>query len=268
MSHIVKMKLMYVLMIFFVGMLIIQMGFVVTHQIRDISSHNLAITYILFDLVLVYALSRIIWRVARQWYLSRHWLRIFRAETQSKLTKELNYKYRSWGTEIIVVQDDAFIALTMGMLRPKIIISTGVIRLFDEREVQAILLHEWFHCRNHDNPKLFLSTLLVDAFGYLPIIKPVFHYYKICKELLADRFAIKQMGTELHLGNVLMKLIKLGEIQRREIAVHFTESAIDYRIMQILEPDKTVKVQIALLRPLLLSCLFLILMMIGGSGSS
>jgi len=268
MSPILKMRLMYVLNVFFVVMLISQMGFVLTHQIRDISSDNLVITYILFDIVLIYTLSRIIWRVVRQWSLSRRWLQVFRAQTHAKLTKQLNYRYRSWKTEIIVVQDDAFIALTMGMLRPKIIISTGVIRLFDEKEVQAILLHEWYHCRNHDNTKMFLSTLLIDAFGYLPIIKPIFHYYKIWKELLADRFAIKQMGTELHLGNVLMKLINLGEIQRREMAVHFTESAIDYRIMQILEPDKTVKVPIALLRPLLLSCVFLILIMIGGSGSS
>jgi hypothetical protein len=83
--------------------------------------------------------------------------------------------------------------------------------------------------------------------------------------LLADRFAIKQMGTELHLGNVLLKLVNAGNLQQRAIGVYFAETALHYRIMQILEPDKTVNVPIALFRPLLVSFSFLLLFMVGGS---
>lgn len=265
MSSVVKMRLVYALMVFFVLSISMQMGLFLTNQIRDFKLQGIWIFTILFDLVIVYTFVRIMWRVVSQWYLSGKCLHSFRSHAHKRLTKQLNYKYRRWNTELIVVEDDAFLALTIGMLRPKIVVSTGVFNLFNENEVKAILLHEWYHCRNRDNIKMFISTLLADGFGYLPIIQPSVRFYKTMKELLADRFAIKQMGTELHLGNVLLKLVKLGKIQRREGAIHFTETAIDYRIRQILEPEKAVKVPIALFRPLLLSCSFLLLIMIGGS---
>lgn len=265
MSSVAKMRFVYALMILFATVIIMQMGLFLIHQIKNFQLQELWIFDILFYLVIGYTFIRIMWRIVSQWYLSRKWLNIFRTHAHHKLTKQLNAQYRRWNTEMIVVDDDAFLALTIGMLRPKIIVSTGVFKLFNEHEVKAILLHEWYHCRKRDNIKMFITTLLTDAFGYLPIIKPSVRFYKTMKELLADRFAIKQMGTELHLGNVLLKLVKVGKINLREAAVHFTETAIDYRIMQILEPEKAVKVPIALLRPFLLSCLFLLLISIGGS---
>ncbi|GIP34465.1 M56 family metallopeptidase [Paenibacillus sp. J2TS4] len=264
MNSVVKMRLIYALIIFFVLSVTVQMGLFLTNQIRDFKWHEIPISNVLFDLLIVYTFVRIMWRIAKQWYSSRKWLKIFRSHTHNKLTRQFNYKYRRWKTELIVVEDNAFIALTMGMLRPKIVISTGVLKLFTDMEVKAILLHEWYHCRKRDNIKMFISALFVDAFGYLPIIQPSVRFFKTMKELLADRFVIKQMGTELYLGNVLLKLVQLGKIKRREAAIHFTETAIDYRIMQILEPEKAVRVPIALFRPLLLSCSFLLLIMIGG----
>lgn len=265
MSPVVKMRLIYALMIFFASVVLMQMGFILIHQIRNFEVQGMLLSHILFDLVIAYTFVRMMWRIVNQWYLSSKWLKIFRSRAHHKLTKQLNDKYRRWKTELIVVEDDAFLALTIGMLRPKIVVSTGVFTRFNEDEVKAILLHEWYHCRNRDNIQMFISTLLTDAFGYLPIIKPSVRFYKTMKELLADRFAIMQMGTELHLGNVLLKLVKSGHINRRKAAIHFTETAIDYRIMQILEPEKVVKVPIALIRPLLLSCVFLLLISIGGS---
>jgi len=47
-------------------------------------------------------------------------------------------------------------------------------------------------------------------------------------------------------------------------AVHFAASAMQYRMMQVLEPDQTVKVKIALLRPLLVSLSLLLLLLLGG----
>lgn len=259
-----KLRWVCALMLVFVAVVIVQMAIIVAYQVRHGILHGSIVTYVAIDLVIGYTLSRILWRIIRQWSLSRRWLKQFRANRHCKLTKRLQYKYRSWGTEIIVVQDDAFVALAIGMLPPKIVISTSVLEMFSDKEVEAILLHELYHCRNHDGPKMFLSTLLVEAFGYWPIVKPVFRYYQTWKELFADRFAIRQMGTELHLGSVLLKLAKCGNMHQREAAVHFADTTMHYRIMQVLEPDKTVKVPAALLRPFLASCSFLMLVMLGG----
>jgi hypothetical protein len=265
MSPVLKMRLVYSMTICFAVAVIVQMGLFLTGQLQNYGRYGCAATTVVFGLFTAYTLVRIVMRIAGQWRSTRKWMNTFRAHVHVRLTKQLNYKYRSWGTEIIVVRDDEFLALTIGMLRPRIVLSTGVLERFNDHEVKAILLHEWHHCRNRDNPKLFGSSLLVDAFGYLPITKSVHDYHKIWGELSADRFAIQQMGTGLHLGNVLLKLVQQGLVPQRPGVVHFTEAAVHYRIMQVLEPEQAVKVPVSLLRPFLVSCSFLILIMIGGS---
>ncbi|NUU64401.1 M56 family metallopeptidase [Paenibacillus agri] len=263
MSARLKLRWMSALMLVFIAVFSVQMGIFVTRQVGESSLKACIMLYWAFDLIIAYTLIRVTWRITAQAYLSRKWNRLFGSMKHDKLTKALNYKYRSLGTEIIVVQDEAFVALAMGMLKPKIIISTHVLEQFSDKEVKAILLHEWHHCRNRDNVKLFLMTLFTEAFGYWPIMKPIFRYYETWTELLADRFVMTRMGTELHLAKVLLKLSKWGKIQPA-VAVHFAASALNYRMMQVLEPNETVKVKIALLRPLLFSISMLLLLMLGG----
>jgi len=261
---IAKLRWIYGLLIVFVVAVAVQMGTLAFHQITAGEPPYPSAIAILVDLVIVYTLGRLAWRCVKQIYWSRVWHERFRGSRHERLTKRLNYKYRSWGTEIIVVRDSAFIALTLGMLRPRIVVSTALFEMFGDKEIEAILLHEWHHCRNGDGLKQFLSALVEDAFGYWPIIKPIVRHYRTWKELFADRFAIRQMGTELYLGNVLLKLAKLGNVRHREGAVHFADGTMQYRIMQVLEPGQAVKVPLSLLRPLLVSCSLLLLLMLGG----
>ncbi|GGG64612.1 M56 family metallopeptidase [Paenibacillus radicis (ex Gao et al. 2016)] len=263
MSPPVKLRWIRVLLAVFLGLFSAQMVFFATRQIDGSQLGANLLIYIVFDLVIGYTLIRAIWRITAQLYLSRKWYKRFTSNQHHKLTKQLNYKYQSFGTKIIVVQDDTFLALAIGLFKPRIVISTQVLHLFSDNEVKAILLHEQFHCRNRDTLKTFMMTLLTDAFGYWPIMMPIFRYYETWTELLADRFAIRQMGTELPLASVLLKLAKLGKTQPAA-AVHFAASALHYRMIQVLEPHQTVKVKIALLRPLLASLSLLLLFMLGG----
>ncbi len=241
----------------------VQSAMYVAHSLRFDGPECVTVTLIGAGLVIGYMLIQVIWRFSAQAFLTWKWQRHFRSNENVKLTKRLAYKYRTLGTEILVVNDDGFTALALGMRRPIIVISKAVLDLFDEDEVKAILLHEWHHCRNRDNAKLFLARLLTEAFGYLPISRPFFRYYQTWTELLADRFAIRRMGTELPLASVLLKLTKLGDRRRHSAAVYFA-TTLDYRIAQVLEPDKNVKVKAALFRPLLVSVALLLLLTMSG----
>lgn len=263
MSPSVKLNWIYASLAVFIALFSLQMGLLVSHQLDGGRLQGALATFILFDLVIGYTIIRATWRIIAQRYLTRKSLRLFRSRQHHKLTKRLNYKYSSLATEIVVVRDEAFLALAIGMRKPKIILSTAVLQMFDDDEVKAILLHEWHHCRNRDNVKMFLLTLLTEAFGYLPIMKPVFRYCQTWTELLADRFAIQRMGTELHLASVLLKLTKIRK-NDHAAAVHFAATTMHYRMIQVLEPYQSVKVKVAFLRPLLVSVLLLLLFMIGG----
>ncbi len=167
---------------------------------------------------------------------------------------------KKWGTEFIVVNDEKFIALTIGFFQPRIIVSTGVLSMFSNHEVEAILLHEWYHCRNRDPLKMFLLALILDGLGYIPTMKAMVRDFKTWKELLADRFAIKQMGTEYYLGNVLLKLSKVGKMQHSTAVAYFAENAINYRIMQVLEPKQRIHVPMSDFKPLLLTLSLIFIM--------
>lgn len=264
MNPALKLRSAYALMIVFVAVVVVHMGTFIAYQVRNGALHGPIVYYAIIDLFIGYTLGMLIWRSIRQLRLSQKWLQQFEANKHAKLTRRLNYKYHDLGTEIVVVRNDSFVALAIGMLRPKIVISTMVLAMFSDKEIKAILLHESYHCRNRDSQKLFFSALLLDAFRYLPIVKPIYRYYQTWQELYADRFAMRQMGTERYLGSVLLKLAKHRNLQRCEAAVHFASTTLQYRIMQVLEPDRCVHVPLALLMPFLRSCSIVLLFMLGG----
>jgi len=212
---------------------------------------------VLFNVLITYTAVRIVWHIGKQFYLSRKWFGIFYAKKHEKLTKRLNYKYRNWDTRILVVCEESFIALTFGFIRPRIVISTGLLNLFHDEEVEAILLHERYHCLNSDPIKIHLSSLVLEGMNYVPVLKGLFHYYKTWTELLADRFAVREMGCRYTLGKVLLALSSHAKNQRHPVGVSFSNVAINYRILQVLEPDKMVRVSFLNLQSVLASLVIL-----------
>ncbi|MGG2196860.1 M56 family metallopeptidase [Paenibacillus validus] len=257
-------------------MILVQMGLYIAHQLWDVRlpwnffqycisalkeetvAHN--VIKFLINVIILYTFGKMIWRLYKQLRLTQKWLRVFHSKKHTKLTKQLNDKYKKWGTEFIVVNDEKFIALTIGFFQPRIIVSTGVLSMFSNHEVEAILLHEWYHCRNRDPLKMFLLALILDGLGYIPTMKAMVRDFKTWKELLADRFAIKQMGTEYYLGNVLLKLSKVGKMQHSTAVAYFAENAINYRIMQVLEPKQRIHVPMSDFKPLLLTLSLIFIM--------
>lgn len=274
-----RVKLIFAVMVLFGLLMLMQMGLYVAHHIWNVPIHWNILEYCirilsetsaghsgitwLVHLFIVYTTGRIVWRICKQWMDTRKYVHWFRTFQHRELSEQLNNQYRHWNIEIIVIKKDTFLALAWGLWNPKIIVSTALFNQFDEREIRAILLHERYHCRSRDGMKLFLTTLMVDAFGYLPIVKSISRYYETWKELLADRYAVDQMGNEYDLGNVLLKLVKSETAAlHRTAGVHFAKTAINYRIQQILEPNKAIHVPMALTRPLLLSSLIVLAMSI------
>lgn len=51
-------------------------------------------------------------------------------------------------------------AFTIGLFRPKVVISEGMIQTFSDEEMDAIIFHEEYHQNNHDPLKLFLFYVI------------------------------------------------------------------------------------------------------------
>lgn len=215
--------------------------------------------------LLAYSLSRMLLRILKQWRLTAKALHLFRSCLDPELSKRLQEQYREWNTEVLVVHDKSFVGLNIGLWRPRIVISTAALAQCSAEEVKGILLHELHHCRKRDNLKLFILTLMAESFFYLPVIKPVLRFVHTWLELFADRFAIRQMGTSLHVGSVLLKLAGGEKAPAYGAALRFAGTALDYRMLQVINPEEEVQVPLKLQRPFLVTCCFLLLLMVGGS---
>lgn len=208
----------------------------------------------LLDVTVFYTLSLTIWATLKQLVLSNRAYRKLSRYQNEQLTKELNEQYGRFGDDLIIVVNSAEpLAFTMGFLRPRIVLSVGLIEMLSEGELNAVIHHEEFHQKHRDPAKTLFLYLVASVMWYLPILKWFHQNYKIIRELLADQYSIARLGTQEHLGSALLKLLKRGKQTTLSFShVSFADTSINYRIRQLLEPNQEIPLQLPL-KPLMIS---------------
>ena len=162
-----------------------------------------------------------------------------------------------------VVDLDTPVAVCYGLLRPRLVLSTGLARGLSRAELEAVVRHEQAHLRHRDPLRLILIRALADAVPAVPVLREAAEAVAVEQELAADRDALAAVGADA-LGGALLKVgDALGPLHGRGAAIG-AFSAIDARIDQLLgapprlpPPPRTIP---AALVVLLLSPLFCVLL--------
>ena len=158
------------------------------------------------------------------------------------------------------------LAFCIGLLRPWVVVSTGLAEHVSPSELTAILAHERQHQQRRD-PLRFLVVILVRAILYpLPIIHDLSRSFVTLIELEADEAAIAWSGRPM-LASALYKLLTLATPQ--EVPPRFTVvtpfSVQSSRLSCLLDPHHTPPLSFSLprlvvsLSPFLLLCLTMVL---------
>jgi beta-lactamase regulating signal transducer with metallopeptidase domain len=276
MSAQLKSKLIFLSILLLCTLVLLNMGLYITHVLYSLQYTLGILNYLIsftagysqihhllhagFYILIIYSFFRVCVRIVKQYTLTLKWNRYFNENENSLLTKFINEKYRHNKSEICVIEHPGFVALTIGIFKPRIVLSSIVLTQFDDQEIEAILLHELYHLKNYDPLKVFLITIILDAISYFPIMKVLVHNYKICKELMADQFAISIMNTSYGLSKALLKINRIKKTTPISIGVGFANSTINLRIKQILEPENSVKIPFDYFKPLVQSCVIFTLM--------
>ena len=66
-------------------------------------------------------------------------------------------------------------AYTIGLFRPKVVMSEGMLQTFSDEEIDAIIFHEEYQ-KNWDPLKLFCFTLLAEGMMYIPRVVTAISY--------------------------------------------------------------------------------------------
>lgn len=203
------------------------------------SGKHLSIDFVFASLI-IYTIMTLLSKIGRQWILT------YRFERNANLIprNQMGLKWRSLLLEhqnVYFMQSNSPFAFTIGLFRPKIILSTHLLSEFSFGEIKAILFHEECHQRSYDPLKTFLLSLFSESMKYIPLFKDLLYRYKTLKELLADQYAMAKMESTLELGSALLKLIKIQSVSTPMTTVSFSDMDTSLRIQQILEPNHSLQ---------------------------
>lgn len=199
----------------------------------------------MLDALVIYTFIFLIWKISSQCYQTVRMQKQLELYKDHKLTAEMNASYSPNENYFTIVSYPVPLAITMGLMHPKIVLSTGLMNLLNDDELEAVIAHEMAHVKNRDPLTIFFMTLCSSTFWYIPILKWLNQQYRILKELVADDFAIEKQETTVHISSALLKMLKVKKPDTMAFTyASFADTTINYRINFLLNPLKEMRVNI------------------------
>ncbi|MDG0792629.1 M56 family metallopeptidase [Cohnella ginsengisoli] len=164
---------------------------------------------------------------------------MLRRTADARLSRRYARRFGFGPRRLTIIRADAPVAMTVGFFRPRIVLSTGLLRMLEPAELAAVVAHERHHLRRRDPLALFALSLGRTALWYVPLLGWAEDKYKTAIEVLADRHAIASSnGGAKELGSALLKLLRQGGPAKVPAAsASFADASVNLRIRLLLDPQ-------------------------------
>ena len=110
---------------------------------------------------------------------------------------------------LVVVELEQPHCFTIGLLRPVVVVSSGLLAALTSEELQAALFHEAVHARLHDPLRVLTASIATAAVFFAPVLRGLEASARLCEEVEADRLAAERCGV-LPLLSALHSLLESG----------------------------------------------------------
>lgn len=111
---------------------------------------------------------------------------------------------------VCVVSSESLFAFTRGVLRPTVIISSGLLSQLTPEEIRAVLAHEAYHVRQRDPLRTLVVLALSRALFFVPLLQGLASAYRVEKEIEADRWALGHASASA-LAAAMLKMVGAPE---------------------------------------------------------
>lgn len=109
---------------------------------------------------------------------------------------------------LLIINDDSLkAAFTHGLLRPRIYISTGLMKCLSKEELRAVFLHELCHRDKRDPLKFLALGFLRNAFFYIPASSLLASFFRLKSEHEADDAAVRY-SEPVSLASAILKVAR------------------------------------------------------------
>lgn len=152
-----------------------------------------------------------------------------------QITSELKIKGK-----IDIVKDNNKLSFCYGIIKPRICISTGLIKALNPGELRAVVLHESYHLKNHDPFKIILAKTASLMFFFIPLFREMQRHYALSKEIAADHVVIQNNHKTLLLS-ALSKLLINNQPRFVGVAALASVEDLEKRIMYLTKQKVNIK---------------------------
>src|SRR3990172_8671969 len=104
---------------------------------------------------------------------------------------------------VIIVEDGKDCAFTIDWFSPKIVASSGLLNRLSYCQLEAVILHEYYHAKFKHPLLLIVGEILSSSLSLLPILKDLIRKMRIVLEKEADRYVFEQQKTARYLNLAL-----------------------------------------------------------------
>lgn len=136
---------------------------------------------------------------------------------------------------LIEIKENKPVIFCYHFFRPRICVSSAVVKKLYFEELAAVLRHEKQHFSAHDPIKLFCLKTFSRVFFFVPGLKFLARQYAIFSELAADGKATDDFREKAPLARALGKILRWQErlIFKNNLAISFFTAGLNERINKL-----------------------------------
>jgi Zn-dependent protease with chaperone function len=176
------------------------------------------------------ALSLVVWLLRLLWLVAAAALATRRLPRAPLLPPELSLAMARTGLDrICCMACETPTAFCAGALRPRVVVSQGLVRRLGTEELEVVLLHEQEHARRLEPLLRAAYQAAAEVFFYVPLVRWWARRQIEDSELRADRVALERLGSR----PVAAALLALGGGATVSGAAAFSGLA-ELRVAQVL----------------------------------
>lgn len=125
---------------------------------------------------------------------------------------------------LVCLEGERPLAFCLGLLRPRVYVTTALVDLLGPEELAAVLAHEGHHVRARDPLRFLLARSLCRAALSGPEAEEALARYRLRRELLADDAVVRDMGAG-PLASALLKTVP-GQAPAGAVGLDATEARV------------------------------------------
>jgi Zn-dependent protease with chaperone function len=147
--------------------------------------------------------------IVQRWERTRTFVRALRAARTARLSEALEQAVRDAGLvgQVDLVEVPRPFALVYGFRRPRVCVSTSLVRALDPTELRAVLIHERVHQVRRDPLWLLLGHGLATMLFWLPVARDLYEHVRVVGEVEADAAVARFPSGRAALAGALVKML-------------------------------------------------------------